>query len=97
MSRIGRRFAELKKKSEKALVCFVTAGDPDLPTTRLLALELERAGADALELNCYLIPTNDTFSGDRIEQGYQFIACSLDTWFIIHSCRSVLRGVTEDG
>jgi len=30
MNRIDRAFEELKKKGEKALVGFVTAGDPDM-------------------------------------------------------------------
>src|SRR5437763_357090 len=34
----------------KALVAYVTAGDPDLETTAELVLELERAGADVVEL-----------------------------------------------
>jgi tryptophan synthase alpha chain len=56
VSRIGKRFEELRAKSEKGLVCFMTAGDPDLETTKSLALELERAGVDALELG---IPFSD--------------------------------------
>jgi tryptophan synthase alpha chain len=56
VSRIGRRFTELRARSEKALVCFLTAGDPDLATTKSLALELERSGADILELG---VPFSD--------------------------------------
>jgi tryptophan synthase alpha chain len=50
MSRISRRFAELRAQGEKGLVIYVMAGDPDLETTRRLILELERAGADVIEL-----------------------------------------------
>ena len=50
MSRIGQRFAKLRATSGKALICFLTAGDPDIETTKALALELEQAGADILEL-----------------------------------------------
>ena len=56
MSRIRDRFAELRARSEKALICFLTSGDPDLKTTRSLALTLENAGADILELG---IPFSD--------------------------------------
>ena len=56
MSRIGKRFQELKAGSEKALICFLTAGDPDIRTTRELVLELERAGADIVELG---VPFSD--------------------------------------
>ena len=33
MSRIEKKFAELRKRGETALIPFVTAGDPDLETT----------------------------------------------------------------
>jgi len=33
----------------------------------------------------------------RIKEGYQFIACGIDTLFIIHGCRTILRGVKESG
>lgn len=50
MSRIADRFKTMKERGEKALVTFVTAGDPDLATTEQVVLELERAGADLIEL-----------------------------------------------
>ncbi|WP_026840823.1 tryptophan synthase subunit alpha [Citrifermentans bremense] len=56
MSRISDRFASLKERGEKALVTFVTAGDPDLATTEKVVLELERAGADLIELG---VPFSD--------------------------------------
>jgi len=56
MSRIGELFVRLRASGAGALVCFVTAGDPDIDTTRRIALELERAGADIVELG---IPFSD--------------------------------------
>jgi len=50
MGRIAATFKELKKKNEKALVTFITAGDPDLATTAEMIPELARAGADIIEL-----------------------------------------------
>ncbi len=50
MGRIAAAFKALKKKNEKALVTFITAGDPDLATTAEMITELERAGADIIEL-----------------------------------------------
>ncbi len=50
MGRIAATFRELKKKNEKALVTFITAGDPDLATTAEMIPELARAGADIIEL-----------------------------------------------
>ena len=71
MSRIGRRFEELRAKSEKALVCFLTTGDPDLATTKALALELERAGIDALELG---VPFSDPLADGPSIQASSFRA-----------------------
>ena len=56
MTRIGKVFRRLKERGEKALVPFITAGDPDLETSRRLALEIAARGADLLELG---IPFSD--------------------------------------
>jgi tryptophan synthase alpha chain len=50
MSRIKSTFNRLKKKNETALIPYIMAGDPDLAATRTLVLELEKAGADIIEL-----------------------------------------------
>ena len=56
MNRIDRKFSELRKKRKKAFIPFVTAGDPDLATTRELVLAFEKSGADIVELG---IPFSD--------------------------------------
>jgi tryptophan synthase alpha chain len=56
MGRIGERFGALRARGERALVPFVTAGDPDLPTTEALVLAIAEAGADAVELG---VPFSD--------------------------------------
>jgi tryptophan synthase alpha chain len=56
MSRIAERFALLRRRGEKALVPFVTAGDPDLDTTEELVLAMAEAGADVVELG---VPFSD--------------------------------------
>ncbi|MCX5890734.1 MAG: tryptophan synthase subunit alpha [Deltaproteobacteria bacterium] len=56
MTRIDQVFKRLKAKREKALIPFITAGDPDLATTKALALEMVAKGADLLELG---IPFSD--------------------------------------
>jgi len=50
MTRIERRFAELKKRGRAGLVTFITAGDPDYTTSLKLLESLPRAGADVIEL-----------------------------------------------
>ena len=49
-SRIDRRFAALKAEGRKALVAFVTAGDPDYATAKSILFGLPAAGADVIEL-----------------------------------------------
>ena len=56
MTRIDKVFRGLKEKGEKALIPFITAGDPDLETSHRLALEIAARGADLLELG---IPFSD--------------------------------------
>jgi tryptophan synthase alpha chain len=56
MSRIQERFARLRKAGEKALLPFITAGDPDLATTAELVIAMVDAGADAIELG---VPFSD--------------------------------------
>ncbi|MGE3228874.1 MAG: tryptophan synthase subunit alpha [Hyphomicrobium sp.] len=49
-TRIDRRFAALKEQGRAGLVAFVTAGDPDLATSKAILLGLPKAGADIIEL-----------------------------------------------
>jgi tryptophan synthase alpha chain len=66
MSRIEKTFADLKARGETALIPFVTAGDPDLPTTLKIMRALEKNGADCIELG---IPFSDpTADGPTIQR-----------------------------
>lgn len=56
MGRIDNTFAKLAENKKKALVTFITAGDPDLETTESLIIDLEKAGADLIELG---VPFSD--------------------------------------
>src|SRR5688572_8328209 len=56
MNRIDRTFADLRAAGRKALVPFVTAGDPSLDATVPVLHALVRAGADVLELG---VPFSD--------------------------------------
>ena len=49
-TRIDRRFTDLKKEGRAALVTFLTAGDPDGPTSLAILKNLPAAGADVIEL-----------------------------------------------
>ncbi|MFO0687578.1 MAG: tryptophan synthase subunit alpha [Myxococcota bacterium] len=66
VGRIGRRFAALRARGERALVPFLTAGDPDLETTEALVLAMAEAGADIIELG---VPFSDpTAEGPTIQR-----------------------------
>ncbi|MDO9559840.1 MAG: tryptophan synthase subunit alpha, partial [Syntrophales bacterium] len=56
MGLIGKKFQELRQKDEKALVVYLTAGDPDLPTTEALIPALASAGVDIVEIG---VPFSD--------------------------------------
>ena len=56
MGRLGDRFQALRARAEPALIPFITAGDPDLPTTERLLYALQEAGADAIEIG---VPFSD--------------------------------------
>ncbi|MCL2287379.1 MAG: tryptophan synthase subunit alpha [Firmicutes bacterium] len=55
-NRIENTFAELIKSGEKALIAFITGGDPDIETTEKLVLAMEEAGVDIIEIG---IPFSD--------------------------------------
>ena len=50
MKRLERVFARCRAENRKALVLYLTAGDPDLDTSRRLLLAAAAAGADIIEV-----------------------------------------------
>ena len=56
MDRLTQRLKACRKSGRKALVTFITAGDPDLSTTVQAMQTLEGAGADIIELG---VPFSD--------------------------------------
>src|SRR5207253_2287358 len=65
MSRIADTFANLKRANRRGFIPFITAGDPDLHTTRQLIVELARAGATLIELG---IPFSDPMADGPVIQ-----------------------------
>jgi tryptophan synthase alpha chain len=62
---ISRRFDALKKSSRRALVCYVTAGHPDLERSLETLHALEEGGADVIELG---VPFSDPIADGPIIQ-----------------------------
>jgi tryptophan synthase alpha chain len=65
MSRISSVFRAARKERRAALVAYITAGDPDLERTPVLAQALRRAGADVLELG---VPFSDPIADGPTNQ-----------------------------
>ena len=65
MTRIEKRFAQLKSEGRKAFIPYLTAGDPNLGATHELVLALEKAGADVIELG---VPFSDPIADGPVIQ-----------------------------
>ena len=65
MSRISNTFSLLKSKDKKALIPFVTAGDPSAEMTKKILHQLVDSGADMIELG---IPFSDPMADGPVIQ-----------------------------
>ncbi|CAI2718188.1 tryptophan synthase subunit alpha [Nitrospina watsonii] len=65
MNRIEQRIDDLKTKNQKALVAFITAGDPSMEATRDMFQVIEENGADIIELG---VPFSDPLADGPVIQ-----------------------------
>jgi tryptophan synthase alpha chain len=65
MSRITETFATLNRDGRKGFIPFITAGDPDLETTKRLIVELANRGATLIELG---VPFSDPMADGPVIQ-----------------------------
>lgn len=65
MGRIEGKFNYLKDRGEKALIAYLTAGDPSLEKTKEIILGLDGAGVDVLEIG---VPFSDPTADGPIIQ-----------------------------
>jgi tryptophan synthase alpha chain len=64
-NRIDSTFAGLRARGQKALVAYISAGDPTLAATPVLGQALEKAGVDILELG---VPFSDPLADGIVNQ-----------------------------
>jgi tryptophan synthase alpha chain len=64
-NRIDQKFADLRAAGKKALIAYISAGDPNLDETRELAWAFEKAGVDLLELG---VPFSDPLADGVVNQ-----------------------------
>src|SRR5437870_8693555 len=65
MTRIEKKFAQLKSEGRKAFIPYITSGDPSLEITLELVLALDKAGADIIELG---VPFSDPIADGPVIQ-----------------------------
>jgi tryptophan synthase alpha chain len=90
MSRIEAKFKALKREGRKAFIPYITAGDPDLETTARIMIELERSGADIIELG---VPFSDPMADGPVIQRASERA--LKNNVSARDCLSLVRRVRE--
>lgn len=73
MNRIEKKFDELKNQGKKALITYVTCGDGGYDVTETSVLEMEKAGADIIELG---VPFSDPIAEGPVIQAASIRAIS---------------------
>jgi tryptophan synthase alpha chain len=92
MNRIERKFRELKKAKKKAFIAFITAGYPNLETTKKLILEFSRIGVDIIELG---IPFSDPIADGAVIQEASQAALKKKT--TLQSVLALVRSLRKTG
>lgn len=84
-NRIDQTFARLRADGQKGFIAYIASGDPDQPATVEIALALEAAGVDVLELG---VPFSDPLADGVVNQAASARALAAGT-----TVRTVLEGV----
>ena len=89
-NRIDRTFRRARAENRAAFMPFITAGDPDMETTAAIIEEIERRGADLVELG---IPYSDPIAdGPTIQASY---VRALDAGFKVSAAFDMVRRLRE--
>ena len=88
MTRIQTKFRDLRGSGRKAFIPYITAGDPSLDATFNIISELERAGADIIEVG---VPFSDPIAdGPVIQRGSER---ALRNGVTVSDCLDLIRQV----
>ncbi len=89
---ISKKFEELKKKNEKALIAYVAGGDPDYQTSKEIIKTLIEAGADIVEIG---IPFSDPMAdGPTIQLAAER---ALTNRFSLRDAFDMVKELREEG
>jgi tryptophan synthase alpha chain len=90
-NRIDQKFADLRSSGRKALVAYISAGDPNLEATLKLAVALEGAGVDILELG---VPFSDPLADGLVNQMAAIRALNSGT--TVHGVLDCIREIRRE-
>ena len=90
LTRISKRFAELRDAGELGIVAYITAGDPTLDATPEYVLALAEAGADIVELG---VPFSDPLAdGPTIQRASER---ALKSGTTLHGVLDLVRRIRQ--
>ena len=92
LNRMDETFQTLQMSGKTALIPFITVGDPDLSTTVEIIIELEKAGADVIELG---VPYSDPLADGPVIQRASERA--LKQQITIRTCMETAKRAREAG
>jgi len=90
--RIAAAFAEARGRKRCALIPYLTAGDPDLATTRRLVGALRRGGADLVEIG---VPFSDPIADGPVNQ--RAAERALGNGVTLRACLELAAGLRREG
>lgn len=93
MNRIDQTFARLRASGRRALIAYITAGDPSLAVTEELVAEIARSGADMIEIG---VPFSDPVADGPVIQAASTRALKNGVTFAeVLTLAGKLQGIVE--
>lgn len=90
MTRLSNKFSSLRECGEKALICYVVAGDPSMDQTIAIVRALDSAGVDTIELG---VPFSDPMADGPSIQAASFraLAAGATVAKVLETVRAIRR------